>query len=928
MTKTKKISLLLLICLVFMCGIMISIIYGNTSEIAFAASYSRGTLGGVSLAQDEYNEDSDTGSSWGESDHTSYDGHIRFTAHNAASFLGYDLTGWTKGRVRNIAGTLVNTVDDATFRFLVYKTGEVSQVSNHEDWGYGLVTFKLYKNGVYQRTATSSCDMSVITTQYCDLYLGTLSYDMPYRVDVMLQFGCDDGKSWGHYEGSWTYNFTLSKRRDYDPGISSGYVLRNNVYYFNKAYYVYWYDGYSAYRVGDTIYAMPCIYAYDGNYTYENWSDITTEGRHVIELCDWYYDTIAIYNTVLDKTAPTSIFYDSSNNTISGYTNKGFRFSPNDALSGIDYCEYMKPNSSSWESYTAGTMIPNTATNGTYQFRAYDIAGNVSTVSMILDTSSPTVTIKDANGNTTSSSRIKTDSLSFSATDNLSGVKYRYIKTPSSSSYATFTGTKTLTEEGTYSVYAVDYAGNSSYTKTITIDRTAPIVSSSDTPLNSKFGKGFTINATDSSGNATLYYKGPNDTAYISSGSDSYTVTNDFPNGVYFFYASDDVGNISGSFYIELDIQLPVFIVNWNDDNTFYITWDSTKNYLVKVNDSHYTMNTIISGENTYVVVATNSYGFTTTETVIITHKYIVTSRKEVTCTEQGYTVYKCITCGENVVSDYVNALGHNYESEVVTPTCTERGYTVHNCKRCGYSTTTDYVNALGHNYTSETIEVTCTENGCIRYACTRCDYFYETNIIAAMGHNYSQVTLEATCTTSGGVKNYCTVCDYYYLTEEIAAFGHSYDTVVAKAPTCSHGGERHFNCSKCGNFYYTEIPQLQHNYEMTDTETTDGVVKHTYECTHCKESYVQEMGEQYDKVANYVEYLFQQYSPYMVWVFLGTSGIWSLVMGVFIIIANKNDEKEKAKKMLKNYFIGMIAIFVIVMAAPLLVRGIAALVT
>ena len=37
---------------------------------------------------------------------------------------------------------------------------------------------------------------------------------------------------------------------------------------------------------------------------------------------------------------------------------------------------------------------------------------------------------------------------------------------------------------------------------------------------------------------------------------------------------------------------------------------------------------------------------------------------------------------------------------------------------------------------------------------------------------------------------------------------------------------------------------------------------------------------------------------------------------------------EEKAKKMLKNYFIGMIAIFTIVMAAPLLARGIAALVT
>jgi len=129
---------------------------------------------------------------------------------------------------------------------------------------------------------------------------------------------------------------------------------------------------------------------------------------------------------------------------------------------------------------------------------------------------------------------------------------------------------------------------------------------------------------------------------------------------------------------------------------------------------TNWTMSTVISGENTYVIIAVNNYGFTTTETVIITHKYIVTSRKVVNCTEQGYTVYKCITCNESIVSDYVNALGHNYDSLVIPPTCTERGYTLNSCTRCDHTTMTNYVNALGHSYTSQTIEATCTENGCI----------------------------------------------------------------------------------------------------------------------------------------------------------------------------------------------------------------------
>ena len=46
------------------------------------------------------------------------------------------------------------------------------------------------------------------------------------------------------------------------------------------------------------------------------------------------------------------------------------------------------------------------------------------------------------------------------------------------------------------------------------------------------------------------------------------------------------------------------------------------------------------------------------------------------------------------------------------------------------------------------------------------------------------------------------------------------------------------------------------------------------------------------------------------------------------IAIAKKNDEKEKAKKMLVNYVIGLVVIAVIVVACPYLIRGIASLIT
>ncbi len=65
-----------------------------------------------------------------------------------------------------------------------------------------------------------------------------------------------------------------------------------------------------------------------------------------------------------------------------------------------------------------------------------------------------------------------------------------------------------------------------------------------------------------------------------------------------------------------------------------------------------------------------------------------------------------------------------------------------------------------------------------------------------------------------------------------------------------------------------------------------------------------------------------------MIWVFLATTGIWSIVMGIMIITAQKNEEKEKAKKMLVNYFIGLIAIFILLVACPYLIKGIGILIT
>ena len=227
----KKIYVICLMLIIFGLGITLFL---GTPKIADAAT--NGNLSDVLLAQDKYDESSDSGISWGNGDHTSYDGHIRFSFHNAAGVFGADLTDWTKGRVSDISGSLLGSMGSAYFRFTVYVTGLTSEIQNHDDWGYGQVVIKLYKNGTYLREAEISCDMSQYSNKYNTMYIGSMSYDTSYKTEVSFNFATTDGASWGNYQGSWTYNWTVRKRQDYDITFGSAHQYKDGVYYYNNNY--------------------------------------------------------------------------------------------------------------------------------------------------------------------------------------------------------------------------------------------------------------------------------------------------------------------------------------------------------------------------------------------------------------------------------------------------------------------------------------------------------------------------------------------------------------------------------------------------------------------------------------------------------------------------------------------------------------------
>lgn len=707
-----------------------------------------------------------------------------------------------------------------------------------------------------------------------------------------------------------------------------------------------------------------------------------------------YYDTVK----------PTVNFYSSDWIKItSGNTNGAFFAMGADSGLGVNYMEYKKPSDTSWQSYTEQTTIDATAENGTYMFRAVDLAGNVCDTYMItLDSEKPTVTIYGGTNTVSNGGFTKADYIKFVASDALSDISEMYVKMPNASSYSSYSTGTQLTTNGKYYFYCTDSAGNTSDTYSITLDNKAPIIYCTQAEFYETTEYDFTVRASDSASAVTLYYKTPLMDNFSTASGNSYRVLTSDSDGKYYFYAKDALGNKSETKWIELNVSKPTATIERdNDTNKYRITWDGSSTG--RLNDNPYEKGTWISEEGEYTFVITNSSNRSNTYHFTIAHAFVVADVIPPSCTERGYTVYQCSSCGETYNATYVDANGHDYDSVLVgetctegayylytcsvcgyqykseyltqgghkyttkttAPTCTERGYTTYTCSVCGYSFRDDYTAVRGHSYKTTEIAPTCTETGYTHYECKNCDYEYTANYIPAhghnyvttiveatcaergytlhkcsycgdeyrtdetlaLGHNYYETTVEASCSENGGVKHICARCGYEYETDIVQALGHKYISEVTRQVACDEDGNRHHICTRCGDQYDTSIPHFGHTFEIIDESNDGGTVSRTYKCSVCGYTYSQELGNQYEEVSNYVEYLFQQYSPYMIYVFLATSGVWSIAMGVAIVIAKKNEEKEKAKKMLVNYCIGMVIIFAILVAAPLLVRGIAALI-
>lgn len=596
-----------------------------------------------------------------------------------------------------------------------------------------------------------------------------------------------------------------------------------------------------------------------------------------------------IYYVTLDTQVPTGVFKNEGGKEIVDYTNKAFRFEVED-MTQIQKIEYQIPLQENWKIYD-GSIISATSSDGIYRFRITTKSGTISEIySICLDKTIPSgdlYIIKENSTNFISSGAVVSGkAILYSAKDETSGIKRIYVRTPNSTSFVGYDNETRFTEEGTYYFRCIDNAGNNSVTKFVTLDNTVPLIECRGANFYETTNQPFQIIASDSN-EVNLYYKGPSMSEFEIVESNTYDFNQDTYclDGRYYFYAEDSSGLRTETYWIEVALPVPkVEIIRSDADNRVKVTWEGEGTALL--NGEPYQKDTWIMEEGNYTILLYSQFR-SVEYSFLIDHFYVQTN-SNFSCTEGGYITYTCVHCKDSYQSDYQQPMGHSYDETIFLPTCTEDGYSIFHCKNC-------------HDE-------------------------YQLEGSKATGHHLEQITLSATCTESGGVYQKCKDCDYQYFIEEIYPSGHVYSSEIEKEPDCTHEGMRHYTCEKCEHHYTTVIPPTNHEYQITDIQKDKDTTIRIYTCTHCGDTFEQNIGNSYEKVTNFVDYLFIQYSPYMIWVFLSTSGVWSIGMGVAIIIANKNEEKEKAKKMVINYVIGIVVIFVLLVACPYIIRGIASL--
>ena len=225
----------------------------------------------------------------------------------------------------------------------------------------------------------------------------------------------------------------------------------------------------------------------------------------------------------------------------------------------------------------------------------------------------------------------------------------------------------------------------------------------------------------------------------------------------------------------------------------------------------------VVTGYEAYKACANCDYteGYTEIPATGVHNHTVHVKTVDATCTEEGYTVYKCESCPQQKTTtldplghDYSEFLGWNYDVE---PTCTEGASAQYKCSRCRMQKTVE-VEPLGHDhsvYMHAEKEPTCTEGGYDRYKCSRCPNQNPWVAVPALGHTEETIPAVAPgCEEAGlseGTK--CSVCnELLEMQQTVAATGHAWDEGrITTAATAKADGIKTYTCKNNTSHTKTE---------------------------------------------------------------------------------------------------------------------------
>ncbi|MCC8167846.1 MAG: family 43 glycosylhydrolase, partial [Clostridiales bacterium] len=207
-------------------------------------------------------------------------------------------------------------------------------------------------------------------------------------------------------------------------------------------------------------------------------------------------------------------------------------------------------------------------------------------------------------------------------------------------------------------------------------------------------------------------------------------------------------------------------VITGSDGNTY--------NYTATVTDAPTDAIAVyLGGENCYLEIEAGSISGNDSQTAPTSHTWDAGSvTTAATCITPGEMTYTCTDAGcTETKTVMIPAIGHTYKETVVEPTCTEGGYTILTCTTCGNTIKKNYVEATGHSYTSKVVSATSQTKGYTLHTCSSCgDSYKDTytsipitlcSISVSGSYTYTGGAVEATIVVKDGNKTLTKGTDY-----------------------------------------------------------------------------------------------------------------------------------------------------------------------